>query len=475
MALINRAGQEISAKVVYYGPGLCGKTTNLEALFKEVAEDRRGKMISMKTRTDRTLFFDLLPMNADPIHDFQVRILLYTVPGQVYYNATRRLVLKGVDALVFVADSQRDKMDENIESLENLRQNLDDMGLKLDELPWVLQYNKRDLPDVATIEELETALNPGGISWFESVATRGEGVHETLRGVAGLLRPLLEKQIEEELGLRARERATQEIPGAEAPVPAPQPATESPATDSAPAQAMPPAPPAGAQDDAPAPLPGSGLAEVDLDDLPEPLVVDLPMIGEDPEPAPASEQALPGYKLDATGMDSGAPPLDGVLVVEEAPPAPLPAPDAPAQSPAPAATGESFPPDVSAAAGPTAPAAPGAAAPPVPPAAMDAPPAADAPVAAPPAEAAAPLDPAPGDEEPGLAESLPPSSDASDTPTMVEAKLLLSPTGQMPEIQVRLPRRLLESGELRLRLLISEEKELSPVEGAREPELLRAE
>ncbi len=173
MALINRAGQEISAKDVYYGPGLSGKTTNLEVLFRQVPEDSRGKMISMKTRTDRTLFFDLLPLSAESIREFQVRILLYTVPGQVYYNATRRLVLKGVDAVVFVADSQRGKMEENLESLENLRSNIADMNLKLDDLPWVIQYNKRDLPDVLSVAELNQALNPTGVPSFTAVAPLG--------------------------------------------------------------------------------------------------------------------------------------------------------------------------------------------------------------------------------------------------------------------------------------------------------------
>jgi len=468
VALINRAGQEISAKVVYYGPGLCGKTTNLEALFKEVAEDRRGKMISMKTRTDRTLFFDLLPMNADPIHDFQVRILLYTVPGQVYYNATRRLVLKGVDALVFVADSQRDKMDENVESLENLRQNLDDMGISLDDLPLVLQYNKRDLPDVATIEELEASLNPRGIPWFESVATRGEGVHETLRGVAGLLRPMLEKQIEEEMGLCAREAPAKPAPEVHAEAPPAVAAPEAPAVTASevPAAMAPPAapeaspaPPAVAvpANAGPTPPPGSGLAEVDLDELPEPLVVDLPMAGEaDGSEADGGEAdggtALPGAKMEEPEADIATPATGESLVVEAAPAAGWDAPAPP--EPVPADADEAAPPEAS------------VEPPSTPPAADPAPPAGDAPAAAP---------PAPTTGEASLAESLPPSSDASDTPTMVEAKLLLSPTGQMPEIQVRLPRRLLDSGELRLRLLISEEKELSSAESAREPELLRAE
>ncbi len=296
MALINRAGQEISAKVVYYGPGLSGKTTNLEVLFKQVPEEHRGKMISMKTRTDRTLFFDLLPLNADPIGDYQVRILLYTVPGQVYYNATRRLVLKGVDALVFVADSQRGKLQENLESLENLRSNLVDMGLKLDELPWVIQYNKRDLPDILSTEELDQALNPQSVPSFEGVAPRGDGVHETLRGVADHLRPMLEQQVMEETSNSAspemsagggednsgEEVITPDTPGSKPSVEANADSIQSSVLESIqPAPLEGTHPPALEQTQPPPLEQSSETAErsVDLDKLPDPLVVELPLTG----------------------------------------------------------------------------------------------------------------------------------------------------------------------------------------------------
>src|SRR5437016_5085878 len=161
VVVVSYSGKEINAKLVYYGAGLSGKTTNLEAIYEAVPETSRGKMVSMKTQSDRTLFFDLLPLDLGEIMGFKTRFLLYTVPGQVFYNATRKLVLKGADGIVFVADSAIGKMDENKESLANLRTNLAEYGLKLDDVPWVLQYNKRDLPQVYSVEELNAELNPG--------------------------------------------------------------------------------------------------------------------------------------------------------------------------------------------------------------------------------------------------------------------------------------------------------------------------
>ena len=154
MVVVSYSGKEINAKLVYYGAGLSGKTTNLESIYEAVPETSRGKMVSMKTQSDRTLFFDLLPLDLGEIMGFKTRFLLYTVPGQVFYNATRKLVLKGADAIVFVADSELGKMDENKESLSNLRANLAEYGLSLDDMPWVIQYNKRDLPSVYTVDEL---------------------------------------------------------------------------------------------------------------------------------------------------------------------------------------------------------------------------------------------------------------------------------------------------------------------------------
>ena len=188
MVVVSYSGKEINAKLVYYGAGLSGKTTNLESIYEAVPETSRGKMVSMKTQSDRTLFFDLLPLDLGEIMGFKTRFLLYTVPGQVFYNATRKLVLKGADAVVFVADSEVGKMDENRESLANLRANLAEYGVRLEEIPWVLQYNKRDLETKFSVEELNAALNPGGtVPWFEAVANHGRGVFETFRGVSHLL------------------------------------------------------------------------------------------------------------------------------------------------------------------------------------------------------------------------------------------------------------------------------------------------
>lgn len=195
MVLISYSGREINAKLVYYGPGLSGKTTNLESIYGAIPQTHRGKMVSMKTKTERTLFFDFLPIDLGELSGFKTRFLLYTVPGQVYYNATRKLVLKGVDAIVFVADSKRGKMDENTESLQNLRENLREHGLDLDKIPWVIQYNKRDLPDVYTIEELEKALNPGKVPSFEAVGTTGVGVFETFKAISRMLLKHLAKEI----------------------------------------------------------------------------------------------------------------------------------------------------------------------------------------------------------------------------------------------------------------------------------------
>jgi signal recognition particle receptor subunit beta len=187
VVVVSYSGKEINAKLVYYGMGLSGKTTNLEAIYEKVPDNSRGKMVSMKTQSDRTLFFDLLPIDLGDVMGFKTRFLLYTVPGQVFYNATRKLVLKGADAIVFVADSERGKMDENKESLSNLRANLAEYKVNLDDLPWVMQYNKRDLPDVYSIEELERELNPGGVPHTEAVASQNQGVMETFECVSKML------------------------------------------------------------------------------------------------------------------------------------------------------------------------------------------------------------------------------------------------------------------------------------------------
>jgi len=187
MVSINYATREVSCKVVYYGPGLSGKTTNLQYVHQKVPPSTKGKLISLATDADRTLYFDFLPINIGAINGFAAKFQLYTVPGQVYYNATRKLVLRGVDGLVFVADSQPDKMDENIESLNNLKENLAEYGYKLDELPIVIQYNKQDLPNVLRPDQLRPVLNPRGWPEFGASATLGTGVFDTLKCILKLV------------------------------------------------------------------------------------------------------------------------------------------------------------------------------------------------------------------------------------------------------------------------------------------------
>jgi len=187
MSMINYASREINCKVVYYGTGLGGKTTNLEHIYSRVNPDTKGKMISLATETERTLFFDFLPIDLGEVRGFKTRFHLYTVPGQVYYNASRKLILKGVDGIVFVADSQRERGEANIEAMHNLFENLESYGYDLTTIPFVIQYNKRDLPNAMAVEELRAQLNPMGVPDFEGVATQGRGVFETLTAVSKLV------------------------------------------------------------------------------------------------------------------------------------------------------------------------------------------------------------------------------------------------------------------------------------------------
>ena len=187
MSFINYLSREINCKIVYYGPGLCGKTTNLQYIYNRTNPDAKGKMISLATETERTLFFDFLPLEIGEIRGFKTRFHLYTVPGQVFYDASRKLILKGVDGVVFVADSQMLRMEANIESMDNLRTNLMEQGYNLDALPYVIQYNKRDMPGISPVEDLRTQLNAAGVPDFEAVAPTGEGVFETLKAVAKLV------------------------------------------------------------------------------------------------------------------------------------------------------------------------------------------------------------------------------------------------------------------------------------------------
>ncbi len=191
MSLINYSSREINVKIVYYGPGLCGKTTNIQYIYEKVSPDTKGKLITLATEMDRTLFFDFLPLELGTVKGFKTRFHLYTVPGQVYYDASRKLILRGTDGVVFVADSQANRYDANIESLYNLHENLDEYNLKIDELPYAIQYNKRDLPDLIDVPDLEEELNPKRYPAFEAVAVKGTGVFDTLKSVAkGVLRNL---------------------------------------------------------------------------------------------------------------------------------------------------------------------------------------------------------------------------------------------------------------------------------------------
>jgi mutual gliding-motility protein MglA len=184
MTFINYASREINCKIVYYGPGLCGKTTNLQYIYDSTAPQAKGKLISLATETDRTLFFDFMPLELGTVRGFKTRFHLYTVPGQVYYDASRKLILKGVDGVVFVADSQEERMDANIESLYNLEENMQSQGYDLAQVPYVLQFNKRDLPNICTIEEMTGELQRKGEPTYEAVASKGIGVFDTLKAIA---------------------------------------------------------------------------------------------------------------------------------------------------------------------------------------------------------------------------------------------------------------------------------------------------
>jgi signal recognition particle receptor subunit beta len=187
VSFINYMAREINCKIVYYGPGLCGKTTNLQYIYKRTNPEAKGKMISLATETERTLFFDFLPLSLGEIRGFKTRFHLYTVPGQVFYDASRKLILKGVDGVIFVADSQLERLEANQESLDNLRTNLAEHGYSLEKMPYVIQFNKRDLPNALPVEELRPILNPTNQLDFEASARTGQGVFETLKAVSKLV------------------------------------------------------------------------------------------------------------------------------------------------------------------------------------------------------------------------------------------------------------------------------------------------
>jgi hypothetical protein len=243
---------QMAAKVVYYGPGLCGKTTNLQYIYNKTSPGSRGEMVSLETESDRTLFFDLLPIEVGVIAGFKTRFQLYTVPGQVFYGETRRMVLKGVDGVVFVADSQIPMAEPNVESLKDLDSNLKELGISIQSIPLVLQYNKRDLPNILSMEELNRALNWHGWEAYESSAVNGTGVFNTLKAISRLTLMSLKSKLArpEDQPVRV---ASVAAPGARLQAPAPKAAApaEAPAAPKPPATA----PPAPAPPKAPAPVP----------------------------------------------------------------------------------------------------------------------------------------------------------------------------------------------------------------------------
>ena len=258
MVLFNYSTRELTAKIVYYGPGLCGKTSNLQYIYENLPQDvSRGKMLSLATKTDRTLFFDFLPIDLGTIRGMKTRIQLYTVPGQVFYNSTRKMVLKGADGVVFVADSQAKMIDANIESFANLEENLAEQGMRLDQMPLVLQFNKRDLPNLASIEELNSQLNKYNAPFYEAIVISGIGVHDTLKAATKLVLNSLTNKYRLEKPEASKATAQPAAPAAT------PPATAQPAAPAA-------TPPAAAQPAAQAATPPAAAAAPPLASEPAP-------------------------------------------------------------------------------------------------------------------------------------------------------------------------------------------------------------
>jgi len=280
MVLFNYATKEITAKIVYYGPGLCGKTTNLQFVYDSLPSNNKSKMLSLATKTDRTLFFDFLPLDLGKIRGMRTKLQLYTVPGQVYYNSTRQLVLKGADGIVFVADSQDHAIDANLESLQNLEDNLKRQGVRIREIPLVMQYNKRDLSNALPVSQLQSEVNKLGAPSFESVATTGLGVEETLKGVTQLVLQHLIKKY----GLEGSEPLDREIQILN-PAVSPEPRPHDSLWDEDDAFGVTPEPPAAfTLDDA-----------SDADDIP---LVPTELIGSTPAapPAPTVDEPLEDFR-----------------------------------------------------------------------------------------------------------------------------------------------------------------------------------
>jgi mutual gliding-motility protein MglA len=301
MVFFNYSTMQMAAKVVYYGPGLCGKTTNLHYIYGHTTQDSRGEMVSLETETDRTLFFDLLPLDVGSIAGFNTRIQLYTVPGQVFYNTTRKLVLKGVDGVVFVVDSQRAMLQANLDSFRNLEENLGEMGLAVDSLPLVLQYNKRDLADIYSVEELNQAINRHGWPYYETSAVSGQGVFETLKGISKYTLLALKKRLGR-TGADAPTRLSAPLAAGASPA---MPVAGAAGPAASPGQA-PPAPQAANPSSAAAPAAAAPPASVAASPSAPP---------SSPSPSPAAAPGRP-----ATG--GAAAPQAGAASPPQAPPAP---------------------------------------------------------------------------------------------------------------------------------------------------------
>ena len=297
MVLFNYSARELTAKIVYYGPGLCGKTVSLQSIYKTLPEKiRKGKMLSLTTKTDRTLFFDFLPIDLGRIRGFQTRIQLYTVPGQVFYNSTRQQVLKGADGIVFVADSQKLALKKNLESYRNLEENLGEFGIALEDTPLILQFNKRDLPDILTVEEMNSSLNPLNVPFYESVAFTGFGIEDTLKAVTKLVVTHLMKKIQmEQDGSQSKPTA----PAKAAPVPAKTPPA--------------PGPPGGGQTGKIPAVNVVAAGEEDIPELDESQVNSFPDPLSLPEPIPPEELTPEILSISEGDIDSA---LDDIIQEE---------------------------------------------------------------------------------------------------------------------------------------------------------------
>jgi signal recognition particle receptor subunit beta len=345
MVFFNYATMQMAAKIVYYGPGLCGKTTNLHHIYSKTSPQSRGEMVSLETETDRTLFFDLLPIDVGVIGGFKTRLQLYTVPGQVFYNTTRKLVLKGVDGIVFVVDSQRAMLDASVESFKNLRDNLSEIGLDLDEIPLVVQVNKRDLPNIVPVDEILNALDPAlKYDHVESVAASGTGVFETLKLISKLtLRTLRRRMTGEEPVRQARPAAgTAQFRVQSDSPPAPRPSSK---VSTAPIPIM-----TGSANAKTAPIPAMSATSVaepppEMQPLPPPVIeepqpefagstlaktadVDTRILADAPvDEPPPSTQYIPPPALAKTSAPPEPEPAPEPVKIEEPPPVIAPEPE----------------------------------------------------------------------------------------------------------------------------------------------------